>query len=103
MQGAFSVISLCILPFVPESPRWLINKDRHDEALTVIALTEANGNRSDPIVLAQYEEVVDTLRWEKEVGQTTSFKTMVKTPSSRKRMMLALSVAICAVLSGKLF
>ncbi|KAJ9131239.1 MFS sugar transporter-like protein [Pleurostoma richardsiae] len=100
LQGVFSVISLCIMPFLPESPRWLIHHDRHEEALEVVAATEADGNKTDVVVLAQYKEIVDTLRFEKEHGKTVSLKTMINTPSSRKRMMLALSVAICAILSG---
>lgn len=101
LQGVFSLICLIIVPFLPESPRWLIHHDRHEEALEVIALSEADGDKTNVIVLAQYKEIVDTLRFEKEHGETVSLITMVKTPSSRKRMMLALSVAICAILSGK--
>ncbi|CAK7235265.1 hypothetical protein SEUCBS140593_009226 [Sporothrix eucalyptigena] len=100
LQGVFSLISLCIMPFLPESPRWLIYHDRHEEALEVIAATEANGNKADTVALAQYKEIADTLRWEKEYGQTVSLKTMINTPSSRKRLMLSLSVAVCAMLSG---
>lgn len=92
---------MLIFPFVPESPRWLIYRDRHEDALESLALTQADGRKDDPIVLAQYAEITDTIRFEKEAGKTVSLLTMIKTPSSRKRMMLALSVAVCAILSGK--
>lgn len=101
LQGVFSLISLFIMPFLPESPRWLIHHDRHEEAREVLAATEADGDKNDVIALAQYKEIVDTLRFEKESGKTVSLKTMVNTPSSRKRMLLALSVSVCAILSGK--
>ncbi|KAK6371399.1 hypothetical protein LTS17_009130 [Exophiala oligosperma] len=103
LQGVFSLISMLIFPFVPESPRWLIYRDRHEDALESLALTQADGRKDDPIVLAQYAEITDTIRFEKEAGKTVSLLTMIKTPSSRKRMMLALSVAVCAILSGNNF
>jgi MFS family permease len=102
LQGVFSLISLVIMPFVPDSPRWLVYQDRREEALEVIALTTANGNKEDQGVLAQYEEIVDNLEVEKSAGETVSLVTMIKTRSSRRRMMLALSVAVCAILSGRL-
>jgi len=47
MQGFFSVLCLVILPFIPESPRWLVHKGRHAEALESIALAYSNGDRDD--------------------------------------------------------
>ncbi|KAJ5633133.1 hypothetical protein N7490_009472 [Penicillium lividum] len=93
LQGVFSLVSLFIIPFVPDSPRWLIYNNRRDEALDVIALTTANGNKEDQIVLAQYEEIMESMEFEKYNGETVSLVTMIKTKSSRRRMMLALSVA----------
>lgn len=90
------------MPFVPDSPRWLIYHDRREEALEVIALTVANGDKQNQIVLSQYEEIIVNLDSEKNAGETVSLMTMIKTKSSRRRIMLALSVAVCAILSGKL-
>merc|ERR1711939_1250936 len=47
-----------------------------------------------------YQEIIDTLAWEKEQGETLSLLQTVKTPSARKRMMLSLSVAVFTMLSG---
>ena len=51
IQGLFSIISVLVLPFVPETPRWLVYHGRHAEAIASIAVTHSNGNCEDPVVL----------------------------------------------------
>lgn len=103
LQGVFSIVCIAILPFLPESPRWLVHKGRLDEALEVIALTYADGDTANPIALASYREIIDTLNWEREAGETMTFLQMVKTPSSRKRTLLAVSVSVFVMLSGMIY
>ncbi|KAH6712378.1 MFS sugar transporter-like protein [Leptodontidium sp. MPI-SDFR-AT-0119] len=100
VQGIFSILCIVILPFIPEPPRWLANVGRREEALTVIAQTYANGDESDVIVLAQYKQVVDTIHYEREIGETLSLNQLVKTPAARKRITLAVSVAVFSTISG---
>jgi hypothetical protein len=56
-----------------------------------LALATANGDESDPIVLAQYKEIVRTLEWEKESGRTLSFLQMFQVKGARKRTLLNMS------------
>ncbi|PQE19802.1 General substrate transporter protein [Rutstroemia sp. NJR-2017a WRK4] len=100
IQGVFSILCIVILPFIPESPRWLIYVDRKEEALIVVAQTYTNGDTSNPVVLAQYKEIVDTIEYEKNVGETLTMKQMIKTPSARKRVSLAVSAAVFSTISG---
>ncbi|KAH9219706.1 hypothetical protein DL95DRAFT_404457 [Leptodontidium sp. 2 PMI_412] len=101
VQGIFSILCIVILPFIPEPPRWLANVGRREEALTVIAQTYANGDESDVIVLAQYKQIVDTIHYEREIGETLSLNQLVKTPAARKRITLAVSVAVFSTISGE--
>lgn len=65
-----------------------------------MALTYADGDRNDPVVLAQYKEIVDTLKYEIENGETLNMAQTIKTPGSRRRLLLCISVAVIAMLSG---
>lgn len=88
-QGIFSALCIIILPFIPESPRWLVRNGFYEEGRTAVAQTNANGNLSDPVVMAVYKEIVDTLNWEKENVMT--LKETLKNPISRKRLLIGMS------------
>ncbi len=45
------------LPFLPRSPRWLAKKDRTEEAIQVFAAIQVGGNRDNPLVIAEWEEI----------------------------------------------
>ncbi|KAJ1299580.1 hypothetical protein OPQ81_010401 [Rhizoctonia solani] len=96
LQAAPSLGILFILPFLPESPRWLIFKDRTEDALNVIAKIMGT-NTDDSSVQFQYQEMIQTLDDEKS---ETTFLSMLRDSANRKRLFLALSVALLAMLTG---
>ncbi|KAL7275274.1 hypothetical protein RUND412_001782 [Rhizina undulata] len=57
IQAIPAIVFICALFFFPESPRWLASKDRWDEALELLALLHGHGDRHNPVVQAEYEEV----------------------------------------------
>jgi MFS family permease len=56
------------LPFLPRSPRWLAKAGREEEAIAILANIQAGGNTEDPLVIAEWEEIMITLRAEREAG-----------------------------------
>ncbi|KAK8092585.1 sugar transporter [Apiospora kogelbergensis] len=62
VQGVPGAILLAALFFFPESPRWLAGKERWDECLDTLALLHAKGDRNDPTVMAEYDEVREAAR-----------------------------------------
>lgn len=57
------------LPFLPRSPRWLAKVGREKEAIETLANIQAGGNTEDPLVIAEWEEIVTTMRAEREAGR----------------------------------
>jgi hypothetical protein len=100
VQGLFSVICIVVLPFIPESPRWLARRGHQEAALDVISLTYASGDRDNPVVQTAFKEIVDTLEFEASNDQKLTFKQCFSTASARCRILLACSAAVFSTIAG---
>ena len=69
--------------FFPKSPRWLASKDRWEEAIKVLANLHGNGDVNHPKVLAEYQEIEEALRFEREEAKS-DFKWVVRRRRFRK-------------------
>lgn len=95
VPGAILVIGLI---WFPKSPRWLASKDRWEEALSVLADVHGGGDPAHPAVLAEYQEIKESIRFERE-EQVTSFAALVK-PRIVKRVLLGMSIQMWSQLCG---
>ncbi|RAQ66974.1 sugar transporter [Aspergillus flavus] len=88
--------------FVPESPRWLIAKDRHEEAQAFIVKYHANGDASHPIVVLEMNEMTNNLQEEGITHWRNFFdlSVLVKSRSRRYRLMLNLVFSWFGQFSG---
>lgn len=48
-QAVFPIIVLCIAPLLPDSPRWLLAKDKHVEGKAALARLEGEGEDSEVV------------------------------------------------------
>jgi MFS family permease len=61
IQAIFPLVLFCILPFMPESPRYLLTKHKDQEALEIIAHVRADGDDSNPLVKTEFEEIKESV------------------------------------------
>ncbi|KAM6506967.1 hypothetical protein FALCPG4_018779 [Fusarium falciforme] len=94
-----SICALLPLPFLPESPRWLVYKDRVIEAREVLTKYHGNGDPNSALVSIEYEEICQTLNFEKTV-QKTNWMSMFNTRPNRWRMGVVAAVAVFCQVSG---
>ncbi|KAF2147822.1 putative MFS sugar transporter [Myriangium duriaei CBS 260.36] len=99
---AFQIIpSLALLLglfVLPESPRWLIEKDRNEEALAVLNKLHYNGSNEDWIQ-QEYGEIRATITAEKSVTAQT-WGIMFTVPQWRKRLILGTLIQVFTQLTG---
>jgi len=78
--------------FLVESPRWLMEKDRHEEARAVLFRLHDDGTaETKQLIELEYQEIHDVIMADRIAGQT-SWKKILTKPSWRKRLLLGIGV-----------
>lgn len=95
-----SVIQLTFIWFLPESPRYLVNKDRNDEALLVLSKYHAGGNIHDAVVQFEYMEIKQTIQVDRDMDRSTSYLDFFRTKGNRWRLAIIVSLGIISQYSG---
>ncbi|KAL3471150.1 general substrate transporter [Aspergillus californicus] len=83
--------------FLDESPRWLMEKDRQDEAKAVLERIR-KGAPPDTVDL-EFREIRDVIAADRAAGNT-SWKTIITKSSWRRRLILGCGVQALGPLSG---
>ncbi|KAJ6127948.1 Major facilitator superfamily domain general substrate transporter [Penicillium samsonianum] len=63
LQLIFVAVLLVTIPWLPESPRWLMTQAREDEAMEVLACVEATST-DDPVIITQRDEIKFSITYE---------------------------------------
>ncbi|CAG7849304.1 SubName: Full=Related to hexose transporter protein {ECO:0000313/EMBL:CCA69468.1} [Serendipita indica DSM 11827] len=97
--GLSSIIQLLFVWFLPESPRWLINRGRDEEAKAILARYHAGGDGSHPLISFEYNEIKEAIALEAEAARV-SWLDLFRTPGNRRRMRIILGIGVFSQLSG---
>ena len=100
-QCAFAFVVLVLMLRLPESPRWLLTKNRVEEAATVIAALE-NGKRDDMHVQERLGGFMDALRATGHPGGDTPIKELITNGRTQhlRRLLLGAGSQMMQQLSG---
>jgi hypothetical protein len=86
--------------FLQESPRWLMEKDRNDEALLVLQKLHGDGtSEKEQYIELEYREIRDVIAAER-AHNTISWSSIITRSSWRRRLMLGCAVQAFGPLSG---
>ncbi|KAJ5613276.1 hypothetical protein N7510_006470 [Penicillium lagena] len=99
-QIAFPLVALPLVALCPESPRWLISMDRHEEARSFLVRYHAGGDVAAPLVAFQMDEIARSITMERESSNSTTWLDMLRTKGNRHRLFISLTLGIFAQWNG---
>ncbi|KAI9932589.1 hypothetical protein MW887_008834 [Aspergillus wentii] len=89
-QIFYALATIVMLPWLPDSPRWLIQKGRFEQAKAVTAQLHAK-DISDPELVALHEESIQYIQHEVEVSKV-SWSSLLRSDAlkTRRRVILGM-------------
>lgn len=100
LQCGMPAIVMCLVLFFPETPRWLVMKDRRDEAVQVLAKYHGDGDPNAPIVRLQIQEIVEDMAVTRNDNPWWDFKELVHTGAARYRLYMVILMSFFGQWSG---
>lgn len=104
-QLVFSIIILATVPWLPESPRWLLAHGHDQEGARVLAALEGNGaTLNDPAVLKTRDEILDAVALERDERSKVTWTDILHGRTGNtgmiKRLFLGVGVQWMQQLAG---
>ncbi|KAJ3940003.1 uncharacterized protein N0V96_009998 [Colletotrichum fioriniae] len=99
-QLVTSGIVVAFVFFLPESPRWLVANDRHEEAAKILTQLHGEKDPNHPIVQLQMKEMMAQISNEASDKKWWDYHELWNTHSARRRLICVLGMAIMGQASG---
>ncbi|KAL4722103.1 hypothetical protein ACLX1H_010873 [Fusarium chlamydosporum] len=99
LQICPSLIQIATVFLLPESPRFLVSKDRTEEAAAILVKYHAEGDASSPLVQAEIVQIRETIKAEMEASKQ-SWLSVIRTAGMRRRFLVTIFIGLFTQLSG---
>lgn len=99
MQACPSLIQVAFAFFVPESPRWLVSKDRSEEALAILVKYHAEGDATQELPHVELAEIQKALEIEND-SRRRGWVELFQTAGMRRRTLVAAALGLFVQFSG---
>ncbi|KAH7418568.1 putative MFS sugar transporter [Cadophora sp. MPI-SDFR-AT-0126] len=99
LQLVPSLVQLTLVFFLPESPRYLISKDRREEAFKILSHYHSEDDPSSLIVRAEMAQIEATIRIEMDASKQT-YLDLFRTVGMRKRAFIGTMLGFFTQWSG---
>ncbi|KAL2691374.1 hypothetical protein Neosp_001759 [[Neocosmospora] mangrovei] len=99
IQNIPAIILAALTYLFPESPRWLADKGKDEETLHTLARLHANGNVEDPFVMAEYDEIRNSIQYEHQHA-AKSYKELFKSRSAFRRLFICCAIQASVQMTG---
>ncbi|KAL2865313.1 general substrate transporter [Aspergillus lucknowensis] len=99
LQGFFPLLQVLFVYLIPESPRYLVQRDRYDDARKILTKYHAAGNPSSPLVDFEMKEITLSIETAKSTSGT-GYLEFLKSAGNKHRLFIIIMVPCMMQLSG---
>lgn len=99
LQAAFPFLQIILVGLGPESPRWLINKGREDQARAVFVKYHAGGDEDSALVAFEMAEIKAIIDQERQ-NQGRKYTEWFRSRQRLRRLFIVLAVPAMVQLCG---
>ena len=100
IQAFPSVLQICGIWWLPESPRYLVSKDKTEEAYQVLIKHHGGGDPNNSTVVFEFREIKETIGMEAQADRNSRYVDFLLTKGNRWRLAIILSLGIISQYSG---
>ncbi|KEY74578.1 hypothetical protein S7711_10072 [Stachybotrys chartarum IBT 7711] len=99
LQICPSLLQVATVFLLPESPRYLVSKDRDEDAAAILVKYHAEGDASSLLVKAEIIQIRETIHAEMETSKQ-SWMELLTTAGMRRRVLVTIFIGLFTQLSG---